>query len=403
MQQLRNLSIACAIASSALVSQQAVGTANVSWPNTVGVGSPNLDACVHYPAVFSGLGAPVATPANANGFPVVVFLHGYGMTGDDYAAIGDTLAEAGIVAVMLNTAQWSYQLMREDARAMYKAIYNEARDPASPFASKFDIHRLGLMGHSMGAAVMAYVLNTDPWVAAVNPGYRCALGIAPVNPGIGQEGSVIDVPLGLVSGQGDTLTPPSSHATPYFHSVDPSEGLKFHYQMGLACDHMNICGLSPSNPAVFARTQSIVTGFFGQFLSGDMDGLEAILGDDGQADPNLAALEVDTVVPQVWSESPLCIGQTTRISVALEGGWGGLLAASSMGPPTQTMIGTLLLDEGSAFAIEECPVVGERLDVLLTVPVLPALLGTTFAVQGAGSAVNSPFTLGSAINFVIAL
>ena len=185
--------------------------------------------------------------------------------------------------------------------------------------------------------------------------------------------------------------------------MDPSEGLKFHYEMGLACDHMNICGLSASNPAVFARTQSIVTGFFGQFLSGDMDGLEAILGDDGQSDPNLAALEVDTVVPQVWSESPLCIGQTTRISVALEGGWGGLLAASSMGPPTQTMIGTLLLDEGSAFAIEECPVVGERLDVLLTVPVLPALLGTTFAVQGAGSAVNSPFTLGSAINFVITL
>ena len=50
--------------------------------------------------------------------------------------------------------------------------------------------------------------------------------------------------------------------------------------MGLACDHMNLVGLSSNNPAVFARSQSIMTGFFGQFLSGSITGLEAILGDE---------------------------------------------------------------------------------------------------------------------------
>lgn len=403
MRQLRNLSITCALLSSALVAQHPVGISNVSWPNPMGVGSTMIDACVHYPAVQAGVNAPIATPSNPSGYPVVVFLHGYGMIGDDYAAIGDTLAEAGFVAVMLNTAQWSYQTLLEDTRAVYKAIGNEALNPASPFASMFDYTRVGLLGHSMGASVIAYVLNTDPEVSPPNPGFRCALGLAPVDPALAISNYTIDVPLGLVSGQGDTLTPPNSHASPYYHSLAPRDGLKFHYEMGPACDHMNLVGLNSNNPAVFARSQSIMTGFFGQFLSGSITGLEAILGNDGQSDPNLASLEVDTTVPQVWLDSPLCIGQTSRVSVALEGGWGGLLAASSTAQPTQTVVGTLLLDQSTAFAIEECPVSGERLDVLLTVPMVPALLGAPFALQGAGSAVNSAFTLGSAIGLEIAL
>ncbi|MCK5942565.1 MAG: hypothetical protein KAI24_11380 [Planctomycetes bacterium] len=333
---------------------------------------------------------------------MVVFLHGYGLIGSDYSAIGETLAESGFIGVMLNTAQFSYVDMEHDARAMFEALDIENASPGSMFRSRLNMEQVGLLGHSMGGAVIAYVLHVDVTTPVANPGYTCGLGLAPVNPALAISGTSVRVPLGLVSGQADTLTPPATHAVPFYQSVTPLEGLKFHYEMGLTCDHMNICGLATNNPSVFERTQSIITGFFGQFLSGSLQGLESVLGVDGQSDPNLAALQVETSVPQAWADSPLRIGQTTRVSVAVEGGWGGLLAANSTTlQPTVTMVGTLLIDPNSAFTLAEGPVGGQRMDVLITVPNSQSLVGTTFAVQGGGATVNTPFLLGSAIGFVI--
>ena len=403
MRQLKHLLVTCALSVGALVGQQPVGQLNVSWPNPTGSGSPMLDACLHYPALSAGLNAPMATPATPSGYPLVVFLHGYGKLGDDYAAIGNTLAEAGYVAVMLNTAQWSHQLLLDDARAMFAALSNVSASAGGPLQSKFDMQRVGLLGHSMGGAVVALTLNVAPSAAVANPGYKCGLGLAPVNPALMQAGTMVNVPFGIVSGQGDLLTPPAAHATPYYQAVTPIEGLKFHYEMGLACTHLNICGLKRQNPSVFARTQKIINGFFGQFLQGSLSGLEAVLGMEGQGDPNLYALSVDTTVPQAWADSPLCIGQTTRVSIALEGGWGGLLGADSTAAPTPTMVGTLLLDPASCFRLDEGPVVADRYDVDIAVPSTSSLIGVTFAVQGAGATVQSQFTLGSALGFTVTL
>jgi hypothetical protein len=174
--------------------------------------------------------------------------------------------------------------------------------------------------------------------------------------------------------------------------------------MGPTCDHMNIVGLLPHNPPVFERTQAIIRGFYGQFLSGSLTGLESVLGVDGESDPNLAQLDVQTSIPQAWSDGTLRIGQVTRVSVALEGGWGGLLAANSTTmQPTTTLVGTLLIDPNPAFTLAEGPVATQRLDVDILVPNLMALVGSTFAVQGGGATINDPFLLGSALGFEIGL
>lgn len=403
MRQIKNLILVCGLLAGALAGQQSVGHLDVSWPNHTGAGSPTLDARLHYPALASGLNAPMAPPASPNGYPVVVFLHGYDKLGSDYVAIGSALAESGYVAVMLNTAQWSFQLMLDDTRALFAALASVSANAAGAFGSKFDMQRVGLLGHSMGGAVVALVLDSSPSIATPNPGYKCGLCLAPVDPSLIQMGTMVNVPLGIVSGQGDVLTPPSLHATPYYQAVTPIEGLKFHYEMGLACTHLNICGLKRVNPSVFARTRKIIKGFYGQFLQGSMYGLESVLGMEGQGDPNLYELSVDTTVPQAWANSPLCIGGTTRISVALEGGWGGVLAADSMGTPTSTVVGTLLLDASSCFRLDEGPVAGERFDVDIAVPPTSSLIGVSFAVQGAGATVNSQLTLGSALGFTVVL
>ena len=403
MRQIKSLILVCGLLAGTLLGQQPIGQINVSWPNLTGSGSPTLDACLHYPALVGGPNAPMAPPPSASGYPVVVFLHGYDKLGSDYAAIGNSLAESGYVAVMLNTAQWSFQQLLADTRATYAAIADLAANPNGPLSSKLDIDRVGLLGHSMGGAVVALVLDSSENAAVPNPGYKCGLCLSPVDPSLLQAGITVNVPIGIVSGQGDMLTPPALHATPYYNAVTPVEGLKFHYEMGLNCTHLNICGLKRLNPSVFARTRKIINGFFGQFLQGSLFGLEAILGMEGQGDPNLHELSVDTTVPQAWASAPLCIGTITRVSVALEGGWGGVLAADSIGAPTATVVGTLLLDHASCFRLDEGPVAGERFDVDIAVPPTSSLIGISFAVQGAGSTVNSQLTLGSALGFTIVL
>ncbi len=376
-----------------------VGDASVSWPNNYGAGSASLDADIYYPAICSGLNAPVMP--SAGGHPVVVFLHGWGKLGSDYYRIGRALASMGIVAVMMNTARHSYALMEEDAKALFGAMNTATSTEGAFFQGTMNMSKVGLMGHSMGGAVLALVLNESPSAPSKNPGYKCALGIAPVDPSLAVANTVVTVPIGLVSAMGDTLTPPYLHAIPYYNSLVPVAGLKFHYKMDSVATHMNLVGLGQVNPAIFDRSLQIVSGFFGQFLNGKASGLETVLGVDGLSEPHLVSVDRQMVVPQTWSDGDLRVGSQTRISIAAEAGFAGLIVASSVALPTQTSVGSLLLDPSSAVPLVETLIVGNRLDVMIAVPALSQLVGASFAIQGGGATINEPFKLGSAISFTI--
>jgi dienelactone hydrolase len=399
--------IATALWCNLLTSQQLVGTTDVSWTNTSGNGTAVLDARVHYPAVASGVGARMVSPPRSAGFPVIVFLHGYAVLGNDYPQMGDAIAEAGYIAVMLNTALFSHTTMEFDTQALFGAMALETNDPQSPFFGKLDLQRAGLMGHSMGASVIVYLLNedpsTDPTTACTNPGYSCGLALAPVDPALASSFSpVVEVPIGCISGLGDTLTPPVVHALPFYQSIDPVQGFKFHYMFGTACDHLNMCGLTPNNPAVFDRVTTIFEGFFGHFMQGSLTGLEGILGVDGQSDPNLSNFQVETYVPQTWAADELYIGQTSRISISIEGVFGLLLAANTLSfQPVPTPFGDLLIDPVTVGTFQQGLTSTERYDATVSVPNNPALIGVSFAVQGASPTATAPFRLGSAVSFVI--
>jgi len=400
MRYLRPTMLAVTMFASSLLGQNAgIGTTDVAWVNTSGFGTPVLSARVLYPVAHTGYNAPLL-PTTA-GYPVVVFLHGYGIIGSTYGRLGGELAATGVVVVMLDTALTSYIALELDARAMFDAVAAANVEVGGFLENGLDMSRVGLLGHSMGGAVMGLVLNEAPGAMAPNPGYTCGLGLAPVNPALALAGVVVNVPVGLVSGQGDTLTPTGSHAAPFYAALTPTSGLKFHYQLDAACNHMNLVGLAADSPEVFERAKKIAKGFFGQFLMGSVVGLEAVLGDEGLADPHLVAVDMDSVVPQCWADSTLKIGTQTRISVAAEAGYAGLIAASSTSLPIPTFIGTLLLDPASAFSVAEGFMVTERFDLVITVPPAPQLIGATIAFQGAGATINAVFRLGSAITLVI--
>src|SRR5688572_4495672 len=238
-------------------SPHAVGRRDVSWRNTSGHGSPELDARVCYPAPTNGIGVPLLP--RAGGWPAIVFLHGYGQLGRDYIALGDAWASAGFIVVQLDTAQWNYLTLWDDGIAMFGALGAANVEPSGRFHDAFDLQRVGLAGHSAGGGTLGLVL-------ALNPGYRCGLALAPVTPGT-FVASMVDVPFGIVVGTGDSTTSPGTHSEPYFHAVASQQGFKFLYTMDVACDHLNVAGLTMAPmPDVFARVADVGRGFFQRFL-----------------------------------------------------------------------------------------------------------------------------------------
>jgi hypothetical protein len=389
------LLVLCATGSLSAQAASPVGSLLVAWPNPVGVGSPVLDAMVHYPAMATGYAAPVRP--RAGGYPVVVFLHGYDKIGLDYNELGIGWAAAGFAVVMLNTARVDLTLLSLDAQAMPAAISAANVEPTSPLAGMFATLRIGLAGHSMGGAACAMA-------QAGSAVYRACLALSPVDVGLaGPYAGQVTVPFGIVVGQGDFVTSLQAHALPYFNSLGTADGLKFIYLMNQDCSHSNIAGLDQVPSAeVFPRVIDLGIGFFRHFLGEDPLAMDRCIGDVAQAEPRMVSITQRVAEPQIWISDPLRIGDRTRISVACEPGFGGVLVALDRGPGLSTPFGTLLLDPASTSLLSVgIASAGSRVDTMLQVPADPDLIGFSVSFQALGDLVTSPVAFGSAITLEV--
>jgi len=365
----------------------ATGSKDLVWSNTTGQGSPILYTRVLYPSPSGGVNAPVLP--RAGGWPVIVFLHGYGRLGRDYADLGRFWASHGFAVVQVDSSMWSYFGLVLDGIAYHGAITQANATPGNFFAGAFDTQRMALAGHSMGGGATAMIL-------AQNPGYRCGYAIAPAWPGATYT-SLVREPVGVVVGAGDQVTPANLHATPYFQSLAPDTGLKFYYQFDATFDHMNLVGLTESSPQALLRTADIGLGFFENFLAIDAGGLERCLGPRSVNDTRVVAFDCAVAEPMLWAEARPRIGRSTRISLAAEFGPGGILAAPSLGTTMPTAFGLFRLDASSTYVWTTGLVAAaNRLDMTLTVPADPTLVGATLALQALGGATQQPLLLGSA-------
>jgi pimeloyl-ACP methyl ester carboxylesterase len=395
---LRDALTAIALVATAIAqSPYPVGSTFPIWPNTSGFGTPSLEVAIHYPAMTAGLDTPVVP--RSNGWPVVVFLHGYDRLGHDYVVLGQRLAGAGLITVMLNTSRFDYLGLRDDALALPPALAAANAAVGSVLTGAFDLQRVGLAGHSMGGAVAGIVMATP------GNGYRCGLTLSPVNPGLvfGPIVAQVAAPFGIVVGEGDQATPPTTMAMPYYQTLGTADGLKFLYVMNHECNHLNVAGLEATgNTAVFRRVVNLGIAFFRHFLAADTGALERCVGPTALAEPRLVALSQRIAAPQVWLAEPLRIGSRARLSVAAERGPGGMLAALALAPPTPTPIGNLLLDSGTTFTLATGVARRERrIDAIVDVPKNLALVGLGIAVQAFGASASSPLTFGAAIELVV--
>ena len=374
-----------------------VGVRDVAFANATGQGSSTLAARVLYPATTAGNNAPLVP--QPGGWPVIVFLHGFALLGNSYQSLGSDWAANGFVVVLGNTAQFDNVGQEADGRATFAALVAANAEPNGFFAGAFDLQRTALAGHSMGGGNVANVL-------AQNPGYRCGVALAPVPPR-GSNGSLVAVPLAIVAGDGDTITPPGSNAVPYYQSLPQDLPLRVLYRLDGSASHTNLAGLfvfGGSSAAVFERSAAVALACVRFGLDLSPFALEQVVGPAALAEPRLVVCERGFGSPQPWLETAVRPGVTVRASVGSEPGLAALAIAP--GPriaPLSTPFGALRIDPAAALILGFGAVGSERrLDVLVAPPNDPALVGGLWSLQALGPTAIAPLAFGGAIEIRVA-
>lgn len=410
MRLLATLFFAGAVAAQAM---HPVASFDVAWSNLTGIGSPLLQTRVFVPTPGPQLGDASATTsaqtpsAQSNapafhsaagampprGWPTIVFLHGFGLRGRDYDRLLTNLAGRGFVVLAPDTGVYDHVTLTSDALANLDAALVASGQPGSPLHGAIDPGRIGVVGHSMGAACMALAMTA-------NPGFRCAYAIAPVSP-FGYLPAVVDVPVGVVVGAGDVITSWQQHALPFYVASTPTSGLKMIHCLDATSTHMSIAGFLGATPD-FGRAAELCGGFLRHFLGVDDAGLEECIGPSALADRVLVAHEQTVAQARIWTATRPRIGRTTRVSVAAAAGSSVILIGDGITSGLPTVYGLLLLDPAVAFtlAVGTSPR-GRRLDVLLSIPNAPVLIGLSAAMQPLAPTASLAVGFGSATAFVI--
>ena len=113
-------------------------------------------------------------PSTEGPFPVVVFHHGFQLSGENYASYGEHLASWGFVVVMptIESSLWSPY-----THAQLGSFSSEILDYLSTntlLSQRGDLEEIALVGHSLGGKIALYHASFDERIDAV-------FGIDPVD------------------------------------------------------------------------------------------------------------------------------------------------------------------------------------------------------------------------------
>lgn len=262
--------------------------AKLRWetlPNPTDAGSPELKCMVWYPG-HERFSRAIA-PAPEGGYPVIVFLHGRGGPAIAYTALGRRLAAEGYVVVLSDTALFEPDVQRDDGIALFAALGEANATEASFWQDNLDMGAVGVAGHSMGGGSAAHVL-------AENPGYRAGFAFAPWDGGrdFAATGGRIDVPLGIIHGEGDTTLPWRTTGKVLYDAL-PRGAEKFLYLVNHDMTHQNLAVLLPfakdATREVFETSATLCAAFFDKHLRGSARELSRRLADKSD-EPRLVRL-----------------------------------------------------------------------------------------------------------------
>lgn len=167
---------------------------------------------VYYPAGTAGDGVPVS----GNNHPVVVFGHGFVMAWDAYQNVWEDLVPKGYIVVFPRTEGGispSHGEFGADIAFVGRTMQTRGTsDPTFAFYQKTG-PTTALMGHSMGggAALLAAQNNVDITCVAV-------FAAAETNPSAVTAAANIKVPILILAGANDCVTPPNTNTIPMYNN-----------------------------------------------------------------------------------------------------------------------------------------------------------------------------------------
>ena len=124
-----------------------------------------LDVLVLVPAPSGDVDAP------EEGFPLIVFCHGFLLRGELYRSYGEHLASHGF-AVVLPTLPMSllgmdHRVLAADVRTIIDQLLATSADPESHLTGLIDASRIGTCGHSLGGKIAVLEAVDDVRICAI--------------------------------------------------------------------------------------------------------------------------------------------------------------------------------------------------------------------------------------------
>jgi pimeloyl-ACP methyl ester carboxylesterase len=167
-----------------------------------------IPCIVWYPAQVDGV-----TPAEG-GFPTFVMAHGFVMSPLDYEGLAAALVSEGYVFASLGTEQGFAPSHADYGLDLAFVADQVAAAEISGVLSASSNGRVAIGGHSMGGGAAWLAAAEQPAVDAV-----VVFAPAETNPSAIAAGEEITVPVLVVSGADDAVTPPTTQHEPIYASA----------------------------------------------------------------------------------------------------------------------------------------------------------------------------------------
>ncbi len=171
---------------------------------------------VFYPAQTAGTNVPVA--GSSNGFPLLVFGHGFSMNYNPYGNLRDELVKRGYIMVFPKTEVGpvpfpDHGAFGEDMAFLARLFLRKDSTSSSDFYQRLN-GQVAAMGHSMGGGCSFLAVTNEPAFTALAT-------LAPAETDVSAIGAAtsVNVPSLILAGSEDCVTPIPDHQQPMYDTL----------------------------------------------------------------------------------------------------------------------------------------------------------------------------------------
>jgi len=286
-------------------------------------------ATLFYPALSEGTDAPF--DSSGGPYPAVTFGHGFFQPVTQYTSTLRHLATHGIIAIASQSEGGIFPNHGNFALDLRRCLtwLEERNADADHFLfGNVETTRFGASGHSMGGGASVLAAAADPRIVALAP-----LAVANTNPSSISAMSNVSIPVRLIAGSEDTITPLNTIQEPMYANALGARQLVV-IQGGFHCGFVEVGSFACDSGSISRDEQLAIVRrqlaeFFLLHLSGQQENWRSVWGPD-LPDPAETTVLLDPRIGLVVepAESDLTAGTTQSLSVKI----------TNLGPATDSFL-----------------------------------------------------------------